>query len=402
MFQAVAPVTIGHSIRCNLSIPVDGVPSEHVLFAVDQGQLVLRVPDKAMGRIAQGGSIETELHGSIPLAPGARGRLQLGEATILFQEIATPPKTPRVQLPASVRGSLADRVDRKLALIVSGSILAHCALATWAWMMDIETLGISEKQPDVAYQQAIYTITAPDFPDEPGEPGAATPVTPNQTPTPIVSKPSRPSVNRPPGMPTRADAEYLAKILAGNGETGRVPDMHGRRPGAELGKQIDHIRDTHGTVGNNDGGFRPEGEVRPGTADGPLIDNPNEVTQTKKDDKEKPSGRIDIKVPKKAPDTTTLTVDTVLAKIKSNYMPGLQRCYKAGLAGDSTLGGTVDITFTVGENGAVQDPSAGGVTNQVDTCIAGQMASWRFPIPKDNQGKPDEASFQVALALYAN
>jgi hypothetical protein len=402
MFPATAPVTIGQSLKCALSLPVDGMPHEHVLFAIDQGRIILDIPEKMQARISQGGTIKTDLRGAVTLEQGARGRLELGGATVLFQEVATPPKAPRMTLPASVRGTLGDRIDRRLAVIVSGSILAHCALATWAWVMDPEgTMTLPE--PAVAYEQSIYTITAPDF-GEPGEPGAATPVAPDiQTPSPTVGQPSRPSVGRPPGMPTESDAEYFAKVLAGNSETGRAPDMHGRRPGAELGTQIDHIRNTKGKIGTDgDGGFREQGEVRPGTSDGPVIDGPTGPIEIRKDDKEPATGRIDLKIPKKGPPETTLTAEMVLNKIRTNYMPGLQRCYKAGLAGDGSLGGTVDIAFTVGENGAVQDPSADGVTNQVDACIAGQMAGWRFPIPRDQTGEPDEASFTVALVLRAN
>lgn len=405
MFPATAPVTIGQSLKCALSLPIDGLPHEHVLFAVDQGRVILNVPDKMSVRVAQGGSIQTDLHGAVTLEQGARGRLELGGATVLFQEVATAPKTPRMQLPASVRGTLGDRVDRRLALIISGSILAHCAIATWAWVIDREGDTSSLFEPAVAYEQSIYTITAPDFGEpEPGEPGAATPVAPDiQTPSTTPGRPSRPSPGRP-SMPSESDAEYFAKILAGNGETGRSPEMQGRRPGADLGTQIDHIRDTKGKIGTDgDGGFREQGEVRPGTSDGPRITGPDGVTEIKKDDKEQSTTRIDIKIPKKGekPDTT-LTAEMVLQKIRINYMPGLQRCYKAGLASDGSLGGKIDIAFTVGENGAVQGPSANGLTNQVDACIAGQMASWRFPIPRDKAGDPDEASFQVALVLRAN
>ncbi|MEJ7596878.1 MAG: AgmX/PglI C-terminal domain-containing protein [Kofleriaceae bacterium] len=407
VFQAVAPVTLGHSLHCNLSVPVDGVPSEHVLFAVDQGQLLLRVTERMAGRLAQGDAIQTELRvgpgvdgvWTVPLAHGSRGRLELGDATILFQEIATPPKAPRPRLPASVRGTLGDRVDRRLAVIISGSILAHCAIATWAWVTERESGMVTETSSPVAYEQSNYTITAPDF-DEPtpGEPGAATPVSEVQTPAPIVSRPSRPNVGRQPGM-TERDAEYLAKILAGNGETGNADEMRGRRPGADLGAQLDHIRD-HGTIGKPGGGFREPSGSRLGTVDGPVIKNPTQVTEVKKSD-EQDRGRIEIRPQRKDGPTTTLTVDTVLAKIKSNYMAGLQRCYKTGLAGDAGLGGTVDIAFMVGENGAVQDPSASGLTRSVDGCIRGQMASWRFPIPNDKDGAA-EASFTVALALHPN
>jgi hypothetical protein len=93
----LAPVTFGQSLKCTLSIPAAGVPMEHTLFAVDQGRILLRVTAAMSGRLAQGGEIQAleKAETQIPLAHGARGKLQIGEATVLFQEIAAPPIAPR-------------------------------------------------------------------------------------------------------------------------------------------------------------------------------------------------------------------------------------------------------------------------------------------------------------------
>jgi len=42
VFSGMTPITIGQSLRCTLSIPADGVPLEHTLFARDQGRTLLR------------------------------------------------------------------------------------------------------------------------------------------------------------------------------------------------------------------------------------------------------------------------------------------------------------------------------------------------------------------------
>jgi len=39
------------------------------------------------------------------------------------------------------------------------------------------------------------------------------------------------------------------------------------------------------------------------------------------------------------------------------------------------------------------------VSKELDACIAGQMASWLFPIPKDEDGEADEASFRLSLSF---
>lgn len=96
---------------------------------------------------------------------------------------------------------------------------------------------------------------------------------------------------------------------------------------------------------------------------------------------------------------TTLTVDAVLAKINGAYMSGLQRCYKNGLLGDSTLSGKVAMSFTVTETGRLEDATARGVSPEVDACISALMTGWRFPIPKDKGGDTTDASFKLGLAL---
>src|SRR5688572_5465236 len=90
LFDGATPVTFGQSLRCALSVPVDGVPREHVLFTCEQGRFVLHETSRMQVERTDG-----------------RGRITIGDATLLFQEVMTPPPAPRPQLPASIRGTLA-------------------------------------------------------------------------------------------------------------------------------------------------------------------------------------------------------------------------------------------------------------------------------------------------------
>src|SRR5688572_29524355 len=146
LFADAHPITVGQSLRCRLSVPADGVPHEHAMFVRDQGRLLLRLTAGMNGRLAQSGTTKSDLREgaghdgiwTIPLERGARGKLTVGDATILFQEVAAPTKTPRPQLPASVRGTFADRIDRRLAVIVGASLLVHIGIGAWAWMTEVE------------------------------------------------------------------------------------------------------------------------------------------------------------------------------------------------------------------------------------------------------------------------
>ncbi len=394
------PVSLGQSLRCALSVPVDGIPREHLLVSRDEGRYVLHVPAGMTGRVgAKDGLVEVAAGQTVTLERGARGKLVAGDATILFQEIATPPAAPRPRLPASIRGTLADRIDRRLTAIIGGSLLVHVALAAYAWMGDVEE-HVLGAPPVAMYHQDVIDVQLPDLVEPtpldpvPSEPGAATPAAPqHQTPRPIVTRPSSPSAS-----PQAVDSQRLASILTGgDGETG-LGGMGSRQPGADLGKQIDDARNKQITIGDGGHTSRVDDRARPGTVDErPIASTPQQITHDTRRDSNEPTGRIVPGVVEQD-DTTTLTPAMVLERINTVYMAGLQRCYRLGLANDSQLAGRVKISFTVDARGKVVDGDASGVSSQVDGCIGTAMTGWRFPIPKQD-GKPTEAAFTVSLAL---
>jgi hypothetical protein len=393
------PITIGQSLRCTLSVPADGVPLEHVLFGIDQGRFVLRITDHMTGRVGTGEI--GELRGNLPIERGTRGKLQLGDATILFQEVAAPPIVARPQLPASVRGTLADRVDRRLALIVAGSVMLHLGIAGWAWMQDIA------KDRPVDHEVAAYDppqydildITAPDIiaPSDNGTPGVATPA------HPAVQTPGT-SIKRPTDLPDPGDVDRWAQVLTGNlpGKDGQN-EIGNRLPASDLDRQIRHITD-------NDQNIRPgssnrttrDGDPRIGNGpNGPQIGDPT-LDQIAKQEGD-PKVRI-TPIPQPPGDPKpTLTINMVLARIQNQYMAGLQRCYvKHGLSIDSTMVAKVTVSFVVDDKGVSTENSAHGANAEVDRCIADQMGGWRFPVPKDADGDPTDAPFKLKLALQPN
>src|SRR5262247_3895275 len=75
IFPAGSAITFGQSLRCALSVPVEGVPREHVLFSYEDGHFALHAPGAMHVRTGEG---------------QRRGKLTIGDATILFQEIVSP------------------------------------------------------------------------------------------------------------------------------------------------------------------------------------------------------------------------------------------------------------------------------------------------------------------------
>ncbi|HUS28111.1 MAG TPA: AgmX/PglI C-terminal domain-containing protein, partial [Kofleriaceae bacterium] len=216
-------------------------------------------------------------------------------------------------------------------------------------------------------------------------PGTAKPVAPNQTPIPIVRRQTiRPAIT----TGNDVDPAKLAGLFTND-------DAAARRPGMDLGKQIIDARNNHVEVGKDSA---PDPSPRLGTQpDLPLTDPT--LTHVDPTHGNEPKGRI-IPGTIKEQAKTTLTPSLVLQLIQSQYIRGLQRCYQRGLATEgASLAGKVSIEFTVEESGKVSDSSASGMSSTVDTCIEGQMSTWRFPAPHDAQGAATEASFSITLAL---
>ena len=120
-------VTIGQSMKNTFSIPIEGLPLEFTLFAIDEDKYSLRFLGKMDGRVSDGGGQVSTLdalksrgaqnqgeYWQVPLSESARGKLSMGDLTILFQFVTEPPRQPKPMLPASVRGTFADRFDPRL------------------------------------------------------------------------------------------------------------------------------------------------------------------------------------------------------------------------------------------------------------------------------------------------
>ena len=433
-------VTLGQSAKNTFSIPVEGLPRQWTLFQVVNGQYVLNFTKAMDGRLSDGDRVQTlELarsggaasrgdHWTLPLSEHARGKVSIGELTLLFQFVTEPPRQPKPMLPHSVRGTLADRLDPQLMVILAVSIVAHTVLMMWAVFINDPDLsdGIADRAAVATFQEESYEIKdVEDFqiPQEPakdpneGQAETAPPKgeetkTPEQPKTP--AKPTGGGGEKPSGREETSavalqeeSVRYADMLFSGDSATGGVSgDMERRKPGSDLGQLVAEVAASGARTeiggGQADRGTRGSGDPRIGTGKGPAVEGPGgPVSASGPDGKgtEKvPAGRISVS-DKKTFDDSTLTPDAVLRKIMSAYMTGIKRCQKELLKTDPTARGKVKLAFTVNESGRTVSPNATGFESSLDKCIEGQMANWRFDVPKDKDGDPTEASFEISLQL---
>ena len=424
------PVTIGQSAKNTFSIALENLPREWTMFALDDGQYRLQFGPKMDGRVSDGAQVYTfdqvkgtkaQQHGDhwvMPLSDQARGKVSIGDLTLLFQFVTEPPVQPKPMLPASVRGTLADRIDPRMAVITATSIVIHFGIALAAWLHDPprpRTLGYQAAQ-QISVDTVEDPLTLePQMPTEPAETGPEENAGEEEKPAekPKTTTPAKkPQGGGDSGGRKETDAAALqeeaaryaaALAAAGESEGGIAGDMGKIAPGGDLNDQMKEVRESGANVkvGGGGRGTRGDGDPRTGTGKGPKVDGPGGPTSASGDGgkvEKEPKGRIQV-ASKKTFDDSSLTPDAVLGKIQSAYMAGLKRCYKTLLKEDPTARGRVELSFTVNEKGRTTSAKAKSDYSSLSSCIQGQMAGWTFPAPKDSDGEATEASFSITLAL---
>ena len=414
-------VSIGQSMKNTFSIPVDGLPLEHTMFVLENERYFLRFLPKMDGRLSDGGNVTTleslkqqaqqqPGYWQVPLSTTSRGKLSLGDLTVLFQFVTEPPRQPRPMLPASVRGTFADRLDPRLMVILGASIVIHFSFAIAALVHDVDTNnGIAERAYNLTFKPDEYTVDV-EKPKE-AEKSADNGAQKAEKPTPKADKPTpKPEPKLDSGRDAKQDialqennARAMADLLTGEGENGTSEgDMSKRRPGADLGQQIADVREGGKSVAVGGGagrGLRGDGDARVGTGHGPAINGPGGTETAGGEKVEKaPTGRIAV-ADKQGDSDVSLTPDVVLSKIQSVYMAQIKRCYTNYLKKDASARGKIALGFTVNETGRAVSTGANGLNSEVDGCVSNLMVTWRFPVPKDKDGDATSANFKITLQL---
>jgi hypothetical protein len=154
-------ITIGQSAKNMFVVPSDVLPRHWLLFEVSGDRYIAHFSEGMDARIAVGSEIislaqlrqsgKIQRRGqsfALPLDERSRGKIVLGDMTILFQFVTPPPPQPRPQLPASVRGSITSDVDWFFATIAGASFLLHLLMVIYLRNVDWPRKPDIEEIPD--------------------------------------------------------------------------------------------------------------------------------------------------------------------------------------------------------------------------------------------------------------
>src|SRR6185295_18701026 len=373
-------VTIGQDGTNTFVIPASELPATFPVFEYRNGQYSLLFTDRMNGRVAnRSGDFDfaglktkglVQKRGSVwalPLDESAKGKVSLGEVTLLFQFVAPRPEPARIELPADVRGTVWRSIDHLFFGILAASLFLHFAGAA--------CIALPPKPPEPEQQKAPEQTAQEEKKDVKKD----------------LKKKDLPqdATQRKAVLQQRVASKGLLKILGSAGGSGALSDVLGSGTGSgDVAAALAGARGvsiaTADSVGARAGGGagRTAGIGDVGTSGG------GKVALAGKGDA-KVSGQVSTA----APEVDSADVDrAALSRYIRDRLGAIRGCYERELKRNPGLKGKVVVRFNItpaGRAGDVRIEENTLGSPEVASCISGLMRSWIFPFKP-----PDEVPVQ--------
>jgi outer membrane biosynthesis protein TonB len=144
LFRKPERITIGQSPENTFVYPLPSFPRSYELFAFKDGAYTFVFPKGLEGKVSSGEDIfdlDELVQGGKAKAAGeffrlglneeTRGKILLGDLTLLFQFVTPPPPVPKLQLPAAAQVSWIRSIDMQYAVFLLISFLVIAGPMTY-------------------------------------------------------------------------------------------------------------------------------------------------------------------------------------------------------------------------------------------------------------------------------
>ena len=395
-------VSIGSDERANFTAVSDAMPKKFDLFDYDGRNYFLRFEPTMDGRIQLDGQKVLDFNRlremgrvvkrtgveAVQLNDASRGKVVIGDVTVLFQ-FKTPAAAPiKPVLPADIRGTMLQNIDTQFAMIFVFVAITQIGLVTYARSLPyVEPTSI--EQVDKLYQRMIMPDRKPQ------------PVKPPEDPTPdkdegSEKKKKAPAKKKPAKKAPKKQAsakakkEALKKKVAGKG---LLKVLGATRAGADsalndvfnegtsaigdLGQAFDGIQGVD-VAGDGAAGTRGGGSGEGvGIGDLQTEGGGNVRAGVKRETRVSGSARVE------APEVDGELSQAAITRVLGRQKKALRDCYERALKRDRGLKGKIVISFEIMETGRTSnidiDDQMG--SKAVASCIKGRVRYWRFPKP---------------------
>lgn len=430
-------VTIGQSPRNTFVLPANAVPRSYTLFELKAGVYYLNFRENMDGRVSVEDAVldfrglrDQKLakkrgdHYALTLSEKSRGKVVVGEVTLLFQFVTSPPPPSKLQLPASVRGGWFQRIDWPFANILMGSMVFQVFSIVFVTSREYPEppKGI-EAMPDRFVEFIAKPIPPPEDKsknddedgdkkkDDEGEEKVEKTEPEKQIRKAIAQ--AKPKAVETPEQAARRKAAEMARMqqnvknktilkfitVGDQGQGGGFVDT--LKDGASDVKIADAFNGAEGVMVADREGMGRSRRRMEGGATGKVAGIDDDALKAKgpagpvatgnKGQEIKVRGNVVASKPSETYGTGVLDANAIAGVVKRR-MGAVKSCYEKQLKRNPKLAGKVKLQFTIEESGRV-----GGVKVVQDTtgdpavgqCISNAIGRWRFP-------KPDGGSITVA------
>lgn len=397
-------VSLGPSEASMFVVPGGRLPEDFKLLEFIGEGYVLNIVEGMTGRLAlttgisEVAALRTRaLTTSIKLGAEARGKIVVGDVALLFHFVAKAPAPSRPQLPLSVRGGVAARVDWTLTVIAALSFLLHFGIigTMYSDWMDAPAAETSV-QGLVDMMKKLQPPPVEDRPETQPTPEkdvsvkAASSVKPDVKASSSVSasqtsaKSSAVNDNKAAQLAQRAEQMELS-ILGSFRSTSSVSaamlrsevppvdlsDAAKSASGADEHRSELNIGPGGAPVQHKDGnGLRDIAGSLKTTNDGKVAGKERVLDAPKFDAN---VGGAVVSIPVSGADAT-------IASLRGRF----RSCYQQGLLTDATMSGKVVVSAKIGPNGEVESAnvaSRAGLSEAVGACVARAIKNAQFSAP---------------------
>jgi TonB family protein len=408
-------VTVGTSEKNHFVVANSTLPPTFELFQLVGGDYILNFTADMRGRVGLAGGVQAldQLRNSgaarnagnfwqIKLADSSRGRVAIGDTTLLFQFIDPPPVQPRPQLPAAVVGGFVAGIDWLFTAFVMFSFMTHFGFIIFLenadWPVAPSLATIPPDLSDIIFAE----------PEEPPPPEESTDqTTESEEPTEEVAQEEdthetheEQSDQTPSERQQQQDSDArmvaeqasaqvdqlllgalgqdgaLHDVLAGGAVTGSAADVLAQAQGVGVASSSTGatLRDRSG--GGAVGGSGTLGGLRAAQGDTGARSEGGAVTESA------PRGRFRAVTEADDEQGSGDFDSTVVVRMINTRRSAIQACYERELRSTPTLQGRIAVALTIQESGSVSNvhvtdnSMAGG--DAVGACVVRVVQGFRF------------------------
>lgn len=405
-----ASLTIGQDAKNTFVVPVSNLPASFTLMELVGTQYHLVFKKGMEGKLTLGGPGDAEIsleqaistgkakaRGDVfvlPLSETAKGRVKLGEVSLLFQFVTPPPEPPKPELPPNVKGSFFSQIDQFFLLVLSVSLVLHFSGGAYCALhpkIEERELTLDELPDRFAKAMMPVEIKKPEPKQEKADTGAEK--KPEKKEEAVADKaaekPATTNAAHKAELVQKVASKGLLKVIgSASGGAGAFEDLLGSSN--TVGSVADALSGASGVgmattdaLANN--GIKGGGGAGNAASIGDLgTQGGGNVALA-----EKKEVAIKGRIVDQAPEVESAEVDREkLAAFVRQRKGAIQGCYEKELKRNPGLKGKVVVRFAITPAGRTSDIDIEENTlgnEAVASCIKTVVRGWIFPFKPESE-----------------